>query len=183
MFVVYMGGTCGDIVSSMLDWTGCEFDTTHSVMRLPQDRQGLKKPHLFVDDNARDEYVQSVTTKYLSLPSHDLEYHKRKQHKFIGIGVSDREVANWAAERFKRCHRPHVWQEVERAVGINNVEQYAQLMLDYSNAIKELTSNILQLEDILSGQAVLELARLAPNHDVIANENKYQSWLKLIDKI
>ena len=112
--VCYTGGTCGDMISAILDPIGTRFRHT-AVMIDHADRSRLKKPHLFQSDQEKDQYLIEIEKKYQSIPSHDLDYHVRKKHNFIGITVQDKAVALWAAKRFKQLHRAHVWYQMDNA--------------------------------------------------------------------
>jgi hypothetical protein len=137
------------------------------------DRSRLKKPHEFVNDTDKDQYLAEMATKYQSIPSHDLDYHARRQHEFIGIIVQDWDVALWAAQRFKDLHRPHVWTEMTAACGANSIEDYAQIMIDFSNLVVQHTDKIVTLESIRAGTAL--------QNPVLQNTDKnfYKIWLDL----
>ena len=170
--VCYTGGACGDMISAILDPTGTRFNNTAMIIDDVY-RTRLKKPHLFQSDAEKDQYLIEIEKKYKSIPSHDLDYHIRKKHNFIGITVQDKTVALWAAKRFKKLHRPHVWQEMNTVCGVDTVEGYAQIMIDFSDLIKQHTDRIVSLESILAGTAldnpILKLA----------NKNVYRNWIDL----
>jgi hypothetical protein len=172
--VCYTGGTCGDMISAIIDTTAATYRNT-TVMHEPG-RTRLKKPHLFKSDDEKDQYLIDAEKKYQSIPSHDLDYHIRKGHEFIGITVSDRDIALWAANRFKHLHRPHVWDEMTAMCGVNSIEGYAQIMIDFSNLIAQHTDKIITLESIYNGTALSNPIL----HD--ANETFYLDWLALQQK-
>lgn len=170
--VCYTGGACGDMISAILDPTGTRFNNTAMIIDDVY-RTRLKKPHLFQSDAEKDQYLIEIEKKYKSIPSHDLDYHVRKKHNFIGITVQDKTVALWAATRFKRLHGAHVWEEMNTVCGVDTVEGYAQIMIDFSDLIKQHTDRIVSLESILAGTAldnpILKLA----------NKNVYRNWIDL----
>ena len=170
--VCYTGGACGDMISAILDPTGTRFNNTAMIIDDVY-RTRLKKPHLFQSDAEKDQYLIEIEKKYKSIPSHDLDYHIRKKHNFIGITVQDKTVALWAATRFKRLHGAHVWEEMNTVCGVGTVEGYAQIMIDFSDLIKQHTDRIVSLESILAGTAldnpILKLA----------NKNVYRNWIDL----
>ena len=170
--VCYTGGACGDMISAILDPTGTRFNNTAMIIDDVY-RTRLKKPHLFQSDLEKDQYLIEIEKKYKSIPSHDLDYHIRKKHNFIGITVQDKTVALWAATRFKRLHGAHVWEEMNTVCGVGTVEGYAQIMIDFSDLIKQHTDRIVSLESILAGTAldnpILKLA----------NKNVYRNWIDL----
>jgi len=169
--VCYTGGTCGDMISGILDSTGARFKNTTVIF--DQDRTCLKKPHLFQSDAEKDRYLIEAEKKYQSIPSHDLDYHICRAHDFIGITVQDKKVALWAAKRFKKLHRPHVWQEMVAACGADTVEGYAQMMIDFSNLVSQHTERIVTLESIRAGTAL--------DNPILntASKNFYLNWLDL----
>lgn len=136
---------------------------------------------MFLNDEQKNHYMQTIKPCYNSVPSHDLDYHVKHKHWFIGIAVDDTDLAVWAAQRFKDLHRAHVWKEVERVLGITTWQQYAQCMLDYSGLLKSHTPNVLQLEDILSGHVVPKL-ELMLGHDLPNNIKTiaYRNWQDIV---
>jgi hypothetical protein len=169
--ICYAGGTCGDLITALIDSKGSYFQ--NKAVMFEQDRLRFKKPHTFVNDEEKDQYLNEITNKYRSIPSHDLQYHVRRGHNIIGITVQDPTVAKWAAIRFKELHRPHVWDEMCSACGVNSVEQYAQIMIDFSNLVTQHTDRIITLESIQDGTVL---------HNPIlknAGKNLYQNWKDL----
>ena len=177
IIVCYTGGTCGDLITAMIDCRDAKFDST-SVIHNKQ-RQQLKKPLTFANDEGKDVYLQQISKQYNSIPSHDLDYHVKRKHQFISITVEDPTVALWAATRFKRLHRPHVWEEMQRACGSDTIEDYAQILIHYSNMVKLYTDRIITLESIRHGNAISELEKLLHNKLTNAGKNVYQTWLRL----
>jgi hypothetical protein len=171
--VVYMGGTCGDITTAVID--PAEAQLRNGAVLLNAERSRLKKPHTFESNLSKDQYVNEIGLVYNSISSHDLNYHIKKQHNFIGIVVNDAKVALWAAERFKNLHRPHVWQEMQNYCGANSVQDYAQNMIDFGNLVRQHTDQIIQVERIMQGKLVEDLATLNVG---TAGKEFYQAWLK-----
>lgn len=169
--ICYAGGTCGDLITALFDGQGTHFRNKAVVLK--PDRERLKKPHTFATDNDKDTYLKDIALKYQSVPSHDLQYHVERKHNFIGITVQDQEVALWAAQRFKDLHRPHVWAEMSAACGADTVEDYAQMMIDFSNLVAQHTNNIITLESIRDGTVL--------TNSILANSstNLYKNWLDL----
>lgn len=181
--VVYMGGCCGDLITTLLDPTGAKIDLAFKKMSLPMDRQQLKKYHLFKNDSEKDLYFNEVQQKYTSIPSHDIDYHTLREHWFVGISVKDRRTADWAARRFKNAHRPEVWESVKKSNSINTVEEYADLMLHYSRMIETKTPNILMLEDIRKGHAIEALESLIDRTFDKKSQNIYINWHDMINGV
>jgi hypothetical protein len=172
--VCYTGGTCGDLLSALIDPTNValEFGAISHVM----ERQRLKKPHTFANHEEKDQYIVAIAEQYLSIPSHDLDYHILRNHKFIAITVQDFDAAMWAATRFRSMHRPLVWEEMQSKCGANNIEDYAQMLIHYSNMVVNHTGDTVKLEDILAGQAIDSLHELGIDSP---HKNLYQDWLDL----
>jgi hypothetical protein len=175
--VVYMGGTCGDLVTALLDPFCIEFGP-HGNVVISENRSRLKKPHLFDSDTDKDQYLNDTFDWCDSLPSHDLDYHVRQHHKFIGIVVNTAECANWAASRFQKLHRPEVWEEMVRACGATDVDGYAQMILDFSNMLALHTQDVLSLEDILAGNAITQLHKITNCPLTSSVHIFYQHWLE-----
>jgi hypothetical protein len=170
--VCYTGGTCGDLITAMIDVRGAQ--VSNNAIRHDRKREKLKKPHLFGSDDEKDRYLIEISCMYDSIPSHDLNYHLDRGHDFITVVVRDQLTALWAAERFKKLHRPHVWEEMQKSCGADSVEDYAKILIDFSNMVSTKTTKIIRLEKILSGDAVKELVDLL-NRDVYGGI--YQQWL------
>lgn len=168
-----MGGTCGDLITAMLDPTDCELSATGNVKLAPS-RSRLKKPHEFNNIQEKDLYLE---TQHQSIPSHDLDYHILRKHEIIGLTVNTIDCAKWAADRFKKLHRPHVWQQVMQASGVKDTHEYAQMMLDFSNLVVKYTSNVLSLEDILAGNAIIRLQELTGGIINSDSQEFYKQWL------
>jgi hypothetical protein len=175
--VCYTGGTCGDLISAMIDHRDSTFNFK-SVMHNEQ-RSRLKKPMVFANDEEKDIYLQQILKQYNSIPSHDLDYHVKQKHQFISITVEDPKVALWAADRFKRLHRPHVWQEMQQACGSNTIEDYAQILIHYSSMVKSYTDKLIRLESIQQGRAVEELESVLSIKIDQPGQTLYRNWLNL----
>ena len=169
--VCYTGGSCGDLITALIDNKGAHF--RNKAVMFEQDRLRFKKPHTFANDEEKDQYLDEMTNKYRSIPSHDMQYHIKREHNFIGITVQDLSVAKWAAKRFKELHRPHVWAEMTAVCGVNTVEDYAQTMIDFSNLVIQHTDRIITLESIQDG-TVLQNSMLKNS-----SKNLYQNWQDL----
>lgn len=172
--VCYAGGTCGDIITALIDPTESIINNNGTV-KLPLDRSNLKKPHLFASDQDKLDYIARAGLLYNSIPSHDVEFHVRQSHNFIGIVIEHVDTAMWAATRFKLFHRPHVWEEMQRACGATTIEDYAEILMHMTRVIKQHTDRIITLESIRSGDAVNQIQKLVP---VITGQSIYQHWIE-----
>jgi len=178
--VCYTGGCCGDLLTALIDGQGVDYNKTKMV--ITQERSKLKKPHLFANNNEKDQYIIEASAQWQSIPSHDLRYHIDRRHCFIGITVKDKSLASWAAERFKQLHRPNVWNEMQKSCGANTINDYAQMLIDFSNLIVHHTDKIVSLESICNGTAIQDLKKYVDNLQP-GNEDLYRNWLTLQNKI
>jgi hypothetical protein len=169
--VCYAGGTCGDLITALIDHRDCTLE--QGRVRVGADRSRLKKPHGFSNCQQKDAYVASMSGCYSSLPSHDLDYHVERRHDFIGITVCQPDLAKWAAARFQCMHPAHVWQEMMRHCGAESLDQYAQVLLDFGTVISQRTSKTIDLREILDGTVIHTLERLI---DRPINDAFYHDW-------
>lgn len=177
--VCYTGGTCGDLVSALIDPSNAILNFSNGTVQHSEARQRLKKPHLFSNSIDKDTYIQTIGQQYHSIPSHDLNYHVERKHEFISVTVKDFGLAMWAAERFRNCHRPHVWEEMTKVCGVDDIAGYAQILVDFSNMVAQHTNNVVELEDIATGQAVITLENILSTDLPLANKQFYQDWLAI----
>lgn len=178
-----MGGACGDLITSMIDLQDSRLDVQSRTIKMPLHRQQLKKPHVFPDDLDKDRYLDSMALLYSSVPSHDIDYHVMRGHRFVGIRVQDLNMALWAAQRFRDVHRPEVWRSVTHHCNITSVAQYAQLMLDHGRMIGQHTVELLELEDIVSGRVVPALEHIIGRKLAADAVNYYSAWQTLQNDI
>lgn len=174
--VCYAGGTCGDLVSAMIDSCDAEIRDTGAVFHAIE-RTRLKKPHLFESDLDKDQYLDSVTG-YHSISSHDTDYHINRRHRFITVGIQHIDTAVWAAQRFRDLHRPQVWQEMTARCGARTLEQYAQIMMDYSSMVANHTQDVVKLESIIRGSAVNEIQDIIGRSLQPESIEFYHCWLR-----
>lgn len=179
--VCYTGGTCGDLISALIDPTNSRMYQT--VVINDPERCRLKKPHLFDSNSAKDQYISAIIKQYASIPSHDLEYHKNRGHKFISISVNDRDVALWAATRFRALHRPHVWEEMTRYCGAGTVDDYANVLIDYSNMVTQHTNYIVDLKDIINGNGITALEECIQITVSDHGREFYKEWLLANERV
>lgn len=177
--VCYTGGTCGDLISALIDPLAVTFNSTTKTVIHDSYRSKLKKPHLFSTAEEKVKYLNDVCNQYTSIPSHDLNFHVSKKHSFISITVRDFNTAMWAAQRFKQCHRPSVWEEMQKHCGANTIDDYAQMLIDFSSNVRTLTNNILTLEDIKQGTVVSPLEEILGRPIEHKSKNLYNNWLSM----
>jgi hypothetical protein len=175
--VCYMGGTCGDLISAIIDCRDSQLERGRIIHT--DIRQRLKKPHQFTTTKDKDDYLKQVETEtdYQSISSHDLSYHIESTHSFIGIVCDNFNVALKAAHRFKNFHRPHVWNEMQSAAGAKTVDDYAQMILDFSNLVRQHTTKTVKLESIMSGNVLPELSNILKISFNKSSQNVYKDWM------
>ena len=93
--------------------------------------------------------------------------------------MEDPKVALWAARRFKHLHRPHVWQEMQQAFGAVTVKDYAEILIQYSNMVKQHTDKVIPLESIYKGRAIEKLESVLSIQIDRPRQNLYRNWLDL----
>lgn len=173
--VLYMGGCCGDIITGLIDTKGVSI-TSDARCAVLKERARLKRGFEFENDAERDTYIQASSLHWKSLPSHDTEYHIRKQHDYIGIICKNEKVAYWSAERFRNLHRPVVWERMCKSIGITSTNEYAQNIIHYGNYIGPTAKNTLDIQDIIEGNAIEQLKTLT-DIDSCANI-LYKQWIE-----
>lgn len=176
--VCYAGGMCGDLVSALVDHRGTTFTSHNKTVNHVAERIRLKKPHLLTLDE-KNQYLNDISKQYLSVSSHDLEYHRQQSHNFISITVEDFKTATWAAVRFKNCHRPKVWQEMQQMCGAADTESYAQILIDFSKLVKQTATATVRLEDIISGKVINSLEVILKSDITKNSKNIYENWLSM----
>jgi len=176
VIVCYTGGTCGDLLSALIDPQDACVLENGTVLHVPE-RVRLKKPHLFASDDEKDQYIRSV--EYRSISSHDTDYHVRQNHPFLSVRVQSMPTAIWAANRFKSLHREHVWAEMQRRCGADNIKDYAQTLIDYGNMIVQRASVFITMEEILKGSAIEFLVHNLNIEISCQSKDIYDRWLSM----
>ena len=77
--ICYTGGTCGDIVTAVIDTQ--DIVIHENRMRVSEERSKFKKSHLFESKQQKDLCFTDMAQRYKSIPSHDLEYHSQCGHE------------------------------------------------------------------------------------------------------
>ena len=161
--IVYPPGAGGNLVSAVIDnnlyyYTGVHFETYRKKLRMKSYIESMT-------DEDRDNYILEMRSKYLSLPSHIIEYHINRKHDFILIApVTDIEIS-WCIDRFSKIHTT-VKDLVE-----NSQEAYR----DFVKNGKQHTNKIITVEEIYSGKL---LDRLKQYVTTPLNEQLYHTWLE-----
>ena len=174
--ILYMGGCCGDIITGLIDTKGISITSGKCIIL--KERAKLKRSFQFVDTAEKDAYIASASRYWKSLPSHDADYHIKNNHPYLGIVCNDRKTALWAATRFRKLHRDPVWERMSKASGAKTIEEYAQLITDFSNMIKPAAYKTIELADIVEGNAIEKLKELTQLDDCASI--MYDQWLEAV---
>ena len=168
--VCFMGGTCGDIVTAIIDETNTTIDIDGRIL-LPKERILLKDPNNFSNNQEKDQLILELTCK--SIASHDYEYHLIRKHSIIYVGIFDMAVAVWAANRFKQLH-PDTWRQFNN----QTVENHATRYIEHTNmVINNKKIKVIDIKDVVTGKLINKLKEFG--FDISnAAEILYSKWLK-----
>ena len=161
--IVYPPGAGGNLVSAVIDnkfyyYNGVHFETHRKKLRMKSYIESMT-------DIDRDDYLVEISSKYLSLPSHLIDYHINRKHDFILIApVTDTEI-NWCINRFAKIHTT-IKDLVE------NTEDAYKAFVENG---KQHTKKIITVEEIYSGKL---LERLREYVTTPLNEQLYHTWLE-----
>jgi len=170
MLIVFAGGTCGDIVCELID---------RGTMPVFEDGYRSKLKHIdrFNSDLEKMEYIKEAEKKFKSIPSHDLDFHIKNQHNFIGITVMNHKDRLWASERFKIINQPESWEVMAKSSGADTIESYAEVIDQMTKRIKITKNPTIDLHNIRNGTLIDQMQAL--NIDLISSAKEhYQNWLK-----
>jgi hypothetical protein len=173
--ICYIGGTCGDLVTSVIDSTDSKLDGSKIYTMLSRSKL---KSSLFLNSEIEQlNYIKEMESKYLSIPSHKIDLHIKYKHPYITIFTENYDLALWCANRYKNLNKPDVWENMTK---INNdtIESYAQTIIQTCNYSVSHTDRVITLEDILSGNL---LSRLSQYVNTPLNEKLYEEWLSRQD--
>ena len=174
--ILYMGGCCGDIITGLIDTKGISITSEKCIVL--KERSKLKRSFEFDNTAEKDAYISSASRYWNSLPSHDADYHMQNNHPYLGIVCGNWETALWAATRFRGLHRDLVWKRMSKASGAKTIEEYAQLIMDFSNMIKPAAYKTIELADIVEGNAIEKLKELTQLDDCASI--MYNQWLESV---
>ena len=176
MIICFAGGTAGDIVTALVDNKNCEINKNSGSVKIPKDRSLLKKPHLFLNNQQKTDYIEDMNKKYSSIPSHDLDYHLAEGHTFIGIICQNEKLRLMASKRFKDLHKSKIWKEMSDVSSSETVKQYADDIFHMSKKMLDSKNYCIELSDIINGNLINVLNK---NNIKIEEENKlfYKEWL------
>lgn len=161
--IVYPPGAGGNLVSAVIDnryyyYDGVHFHTFRKKLRTLEDTEKMT-------DDDRDTYLSTISEKYLSIPSHSIDYHINRKHDFILIAPDTDIEINWCIERFTKIHA--------------NLKHLVEDSLDgykvFVEKGKQHTNKIITVEEIYSGKL---LDRLKEYVTTPINEQLYHIWLE-----
>lgn len=162
--ILYTPGTCGNMVTAVIDNNGYNFDGKH--YECFNERKKLRNTFYqrTMTDEDRDNYIIEIAKKYKSLASHQYNYHIDRGHQYILVIPSTDEEIQWSIHRFNNIH-PHI------AMNVTNAPNYYN---NFINEAKQHTNKIITLTDIWSGNL---LNRLKEYISTPLDEEVYYQWL------
>lgn len=169
--VCYNGGCFGDLITALIDTTDAVINNGTVIHN--RSRLRLKEYFNFKSDHEKDDYL-SNHTEYKSVASHDIKYHIKKRHPFIGIVTEDLNVALQLSIRFLKL-KEEVYN-ITDTTNFKNVNEHANTILNSSKLIKTFSKRIITAESILAGTGLSDLGKLTDLD--INSENFYNKWLK-----
>jgi hypothetical protein len=170
-----MGGTCGDLVTAVIDSTDSKLDGSKIYTMLSRSKL---KSDLFLNSEIEQlNYIKEMESKYLSIPSHKIDLHVKYKHPFITIFTENYDLALWCANRYKNLNRPDVWENMNKFNNLT-VESHAQTTIDSCRYLASHTDKIIALEDMLSGNLLSKLSKYVKTP---LNEKLYEEWLSRQD--
>jgi hypothetical protein len=177
--VCYMGGTYGDMVAGLIN-EDLKTDFIWQVARPNEEVSKLKKPHTFGSDQEKDEYINSISSEYKCILSHDQDYHFKRGHNVLGIVVTTMKSALRCAKRFRAAHRAHVWKEMMDRCGAKTIEEYAEMMLHYSSAIEKQSKWIISTDEIQDGRVLERITQITGKSLTKSTQNSYKNWRMIV---
>lgn len=171
MIVIYfLGGYAGDLVSSVIDSTGCVVVPSGKIS-MPMNRKVFKGRWIHTNEEKEFHY-NNLSKLYKSIPSSHIEYHLENNHKVITVTATEKWAFELAAERFIKFHTPNAAKEIYNK---ETVEELAEYYASESNKSRNLGTPILYLEDIIHGNLIEKLEKIT---DLPLNRTIYDIWLK-----
>ena len=174
MYVVsHIGGTCGDLITAVIDSTDTHINWTAAV-KLPMNRVTLKQGKLKTD-NEVSQYLLDIFKKYKSVSSHSPI--PIENIKLINPVIYDKKIAIWAAHRFTRVNLKKPYNDY-MCRECKNDEEYANILLDHCQFVTEMNTNpdtiLIDVRDIVEGNLIKKLQNYI---DTELDNNFYQRWL------
>ena len=169
--VAYTGGSCGEMVTAVIDPTGYHFNGRYLEL-LKYDRSKLKNREwdFSLSNIDRDNVINELALKYKSLPSHKIDYHVLRKHDVIFIDSTEPGIDEWVFNRLHDIHGKNEWLNLEKdkEVFFNNLQENQQVMLS-------IAKRVIKLRDILEGKLIDVLKTYVSTP---LNESLYYTWLE-----
>lgn len=169
IIVNFAGGIAGDLVAAVIDSKDC-YVTENGKTQLPFIRKTMKQRRLNTVEE-KDSFIYEISKKYKSIPSHECQYHKLKNHNTIGIGIKNQNLYKIAAERFVSLNEPNL---INKLFGINTIDEFVPILIDITKQNVEASKHVIYFDDILSGKLLENLQFIDSELDA----EFYQKWLK-----
>ena len=177
MYIVsHIGGTCGDLVTAVIDSTDASIDWTHAV-KMPKTRLTLKTK--INTDEDITQYLLEIFDKYKSISSHlpISDILLKDNIKLITPVIHEKEIALWAANRFVKVNLKKPYNHFMNRL-CKNDEEYADILLEHSKFSTEIKPNtntiLINVRDIVEGNLITKLQNYM---DTELDNNFYQQWL------
>ena len=161
--IVYPPGSGGNLVSAVIDSKNCyyrngHFETYRRRLRVKSDMESMS-------DEDKDNYITKMGNLFLSVPSHVIDYHIKRNHDFILIApVTDIEI-NWCINRFSKIH-PDVKQLVQGT---------ESSFKEFVTNGKKHTDKVITVEEIYTGKLI---ERLKEYVSTPLDTHLYDTWLE-----
>lgn len=170
--VAYTGGSCGEMVTAVIDPTGYHFNGRYLEL-LKYDRSKLKNREwdFSLSNIDRDNAINELALKYRSLPSHKLDYHAFRKHDVIFIDATQPGMEEWVFNRINDIHsgKHKQWLNLEK-----DKESYINNFYPSQQFLLPIAKRIIKLRDILEGKLIDVLKTYVATP---LNEALYYTWL------
>jgi hypothetical protein len=172
LIVLYMGGTCGDLLVSVIDNTHSRIDNTRILATLEKNQ--FKRVNELGDDANKHAKLLDLGRKFKAVPSHDADYHIKFNHKYIAIEVDSIVDAMWAARRFVNLHLAFDWAIDMQRGGEATIKAYADQIMAYTHIVTPSAFLSVNLRDIRGGKLI---DILQPHFRHPLDSGIYTQWL------
>ncbi len=171
MIVVYfLGGYAGDLVTSVMDSTGCVVVPSGKIS-MPMERKIFKGSHIHTEEEKKFHY-ERLSKLYKSIPSLHIEYHLKEKHNVIAVTGTTKWAFKLAATRFINLHTPNAAKKIYNK---ETVEELAEYYEHESTKSLNLGVPVLFFEDIIAGSLLEKLKEFT---DLPLDKTIYDVWLR-----
>lgn len=160
------------MISATIDNSNYQFDGSIFYPVNNVERMHLRVTHFVstMTDTDRDEYIEAVSKKYKSIPSHLFNYHISRKHDCLLIDSSEFDMNMW---RLKRMASLYESARQKHSLDIEYVNDNCAVMREIATHFpRQIT-----LRDVLEGNLIKRLIELGHTD---LNESLYYDWLEQI---